>query len=264
MRVGTTQVDLCEQSAVLAEVRLRLRERAHPPLAIGSVNLDHLHHFGRAESVGAVRAGRAGPDWLLLADGAPVVARARNLTGVDWPRLTGADLLPTILEEVGDCGQSAAFLGGTHEVHDRLRAALASRLPGLDVAGYWAPARSEVAAADGSARLTAEIRRTGAAVLVVALGKPRQELWIDRYAADTGARVLLAFGASTDFLAGSVDRAPDWMREHGLEWSYRLAREPRRLSRRYLLQGPRAWLRLRRAYVCGGPPDVLHAVDDAG
>ena len=110
-----------------------------------------------------------------------------------------------------------------------------------------APAPAEVDSEPGSAELAATIRRAGVDVLVVGLGKPRQERWIDTWGAATGARVLLPFGASLDFMAGAVDRAPEIWQRAGLEWLFRLRQEPRRLARRYLIQGPGSYLRLRRA-----------------
>jgi exopolysaccharide biosynthesis WecB/TagA/CpsF family protein len=127
---------------------------------------------------------------------------------------------------------------------DVLRERLTEDFPTLRVGGYWSPSRSELANSDENAALIEQIRATGIDLLVVGLGKPRQEVWIDAYAELTGARVLLAFGASADFLAGQVTRAPQWLRDHGLEWCYRLAQEPRRLGKRYLVQGPRAMTRL--------------------
>src|SRR5439155_17039259 len=112
------------------------------------------------------------------------------------------------------------------------------------VAGYWAPQRSDLADARACSALAVQIRDAGVDLLVVGLGKPRQEVWCARYAAATGAKVCLAFGAAPDFIAGTVPRAPELLRSSGLEWLYRLLLEPRRLSRRYLLQGPRALCRL--------------------
>ncbi|CQD09129.1 teichoic acid biosynthesis protein [Mycolicibacterium conceptionense] len=94
-------------------------------------------------------------------------------------------------------------------------------------------------------------------VLIVGLGKPRQELWIDRHGAATGAAVLAAFGAAADFLAGVVNRAPERYRRHGMEWMYRLNQEPRRLARRYLVQGPPAFAQLRHAVVENTEPDAF-------
>ncbi len=83
-------------------------------------------------------------------------------------------------------------------------------------------------------------------VLVVCLGKPRQEHWIEQYGPLTGAQVLLAFGAVVDFLSGRIRRAPRWVADHGFEWAWRLGLEPRRLARRYLVRGPVEYLALRR------------------
>ncbi|WP_078312484.1 MULTISPECIES: WecB/TagA/CpsF family glycosyltransferase [unclassified Mycobacterium] len=247
--ISQVTVDLCSVRDVLAAVAQRAAARADRPLVVGSVNLDHLHHFG---------AGRANPDcaelgprldWLMLADGAPIVARARLKTRRNWPRITGADLLPLVLEQARRTGKRVGFLGGLPQTHDRLRAVLDERYPGLDIAGWWAPDRCDLTDPGRSDDLARDIAAAGADVLVVGLGKPLQELWIARHGVTTGAVILLAFGASADFLAGAVTRAPEWMQRCGLEWSYRLGREPRRMARRYLVQGPASVLRLRRASV---------------
>lgn len=185
-------------------------------------------------------------EWLTLLDGAPLVARANTLTGRRWPRLAGSDLIGPILDGAAQEGLTVGFLGGAATTHIRLREVLASTRPGLRVAGWWAPERAELADPGASLRIAAEIRRAGIDILIIGLGKPRQELWIAEYGDATGAQVLLAFGAVVDFLAGRVRRAPAWASEHGLEWAWRLALEPRRLARRYLVQGPPAYLDLRR------------------
>lgn len=185
----------------------------------------------------------------MLADGAPIVARARVRTRQNWPRITGADLLPLVLEQTTRTGQRVGFLGGLPQMHDRLRAVLDERYPGLEIAGWWAPDRLDLTDPGRSEALARDIAAAGADVLVVGLGKPLQELWIAEHGVSTGAAVLLAFGASADFLAGAAARAPEWMQRCGLEWSYRLGREPRRMARRYLVQGPASILRLRKATV---------------
>lgn len=102
---------------------------------------------------------------------------------------------------------------------------------------------------DSACRLAERVREADVDLLIVGLGKPRQELWIDRYGAASGARVLLAFGAAADFLSGTVKRAPKQFQDLGLEWLYRLGTEPRRLAHRYLVDGPSAWMTLRHAYL---------------
>lgn len=218
-----------------------------PAVAIGSINLDHLHHFGEGRIELQNEPDENGVDWIMLADGAPIAGQASRVTNLAWPRLTGADLLPDILAMAEEEDLTVGFLGGTPESHADLRPVLAERYPALKPAHFWAPPKDVVDSVDGSQGLAAEIRAAGVDVLNVSLGKPRQEVWIHTYGEATGARLLLAFGASADFLAGKVSRAPGWVQENGLEWAYRLSQEPSRLAKRYLLQGPPAWMKWRRA-----------------
>lgn len=240
---GTT-VELCSRRQVLDLIRTRAASGGRP-LAVGSVNLDHLHHFRG----GSVRPGPSGVEWAFLADGQPVVRKARTLTGAEWERLTGADLLPEIIDLAEADARVVGFLGGTRDMHVDLQNALLKRWPDLRIGGFWAPERAELADRRLCAARAEEIAAAGVDMLVVGLGKPRQENWIDEYGEATGAGVLLAFGASADFLSGRSTRAPEWYREHGVEWLHRLAGDPRRLSRRYLLQAPSAFVRLQRAHI---------------
>jgi len=238
--LGGTVVDLRHRIDVLDAVRDKLTcSEPGPPLAIGSANLDHLHHFGRGRpGAGTIRSGDV--EWLMLLDGSPLVRRAERLTGRVWPALAGSDLLPPLLSVAEEARTPVGFLGGTPALHERLEPVLQELFPRLAVAGGWAPDRADLDSPD----LAGAVREAGPALLVVGLGKPRQESWIERYAAASGARVLLGFGAAADFLAGTARRAPAWARQHRLEWLYRLAREPRRLARRYCIQGPPALWRL--------------------
>ncbi len=254
---GTT-VDLMEQDEAVASVVEWARRPDGPPLGVVSANLDHVHHFGvggrwhgvmeHAEACGEVR-------WLTLLDGAPLVTRASRLTGRSWPRLAGSDLVEPILSAAEAAGLTVGFLGGLPATQARLAELLGRSRPGLRVSGWWAPPREVLADRAASGRLADEVRASGTQILLVGMGKPRQELWIAQYGAATGVRVHLAFGAVVDFLAGRVPRAPRWVARHGMEWSYRLCLEPRRLGSRYLVDGPLAYARLRRASGVGEPPD---------
>jgi exopolysaccharide biosynthesis WecB/TagA/CpsF family protein len=243
--LGGTTVDLWRDDDVFAAIRDRLATRQGPPLAISSANLDHIHHFGpRGTSRADLDPTGASPRWAVLLDGAPLVRKAERLTAVTWPRLAGSDLLAPLLADAEALGAPVGFLGGMPAMHERLAAVLATSHPGLKVAGMWAPERAELDDPDGARALARTVRAAGVHLLVVGLGKPRQERWIQRHATESGARVLLAFGASADFLAGMVNRAPEWVQRASVEWLYRLVKEPRRLARRYCLQGPPAMWRL--------------------
>ena len=215
------------------------------PLAVCSINLDHVHHFAHA-------ADDFGPDapvrWLNLIDGAPIARQAQRVTGVAHPRLAGSDLIPGILNDVATAGLSVGVLGGSAEVTQSLRDRLAAGWPGMRFAGHWTPSREALSDRERCDDLAAEIKTTGVDVLLVCLGKPRQERWIAAYGPGTGAPVLLAFGAVVDFLAGRVSRAPRWVSRAGVEWMWRLMLEPRRLARRYLFEGPPAYMAVRRSH----------------
>lgn len=240
MVVSGSIVERCEIDQVLSIVDSRLRSRSGRGLAVGSVNLDHLHHF---------RVASAAPngliEWLLLADGMPIAWRGKLLTARPWPRVTGADLLPSVLALAEANGHRVGFFGGSAQTHQLLAKHLRTRYPRLAVSGMWAPGSDDIES--GSEALCSAIRTARTDLLVVSLGKPRQERWVDQHGHATGARVFLPSGGAIDFLAGMTSRAPGWMQRSGLEWLYRLTREPRRLARRYLLQGPIALLRAARA-----------------
>ncbi len=249
MIVSGVPTALVDEPQALDLIETQLRDHG-PPLGVASINLDHVHHFG---SQGAWRGslGRS-VEWLNLIDGFPIATRARRLTGRDWPRLAGSDLIGPILDRAEALGSRVGFLGGSEETRQLLLEVLRRDRPGLIVAGAWSPPRQQVTDPREAKKLALEVKSVGVDLLVVGLGKPRQELWIEENARYTGARVLLAFGAVVDFIAQRVARAPQWVTRHGMEWAWRLALEPRRLGRRYLVQGPPAYLEARRAQLAEG------------
>ncbi|WP_411732510.1 WecB/TagA/CpsF family glycosyltransferase [Paeniglutamicibacter sp.] len=236
------------------------------PLSVVSANLDHIVQFGAGGRWHGVLGDSLRPtlplrsmqadesmedrthtmEWLTLLDGAPLVAQSNRLTGGSWPRLAGSDLIGPILDEAERTGLSVGFLGGSIEIQDELSHSLTQHRPLLHVSGFWSPARSELEDHETSVALADSIHRTETDILVVGLGKPRQELWMAAYGALTGARTLLAFGAVVDFLAGAVKRAPAWITDRGLEWAWRLGAEPKRMARRYLINDPPGLLKIRR------------------
>ena len=251
--------DLLDSAGALEIIADYASGNTHAQLAVISANLDHLHHFrGDTSWLSKPRASKPGPStntiitpcpeihWLTLLDGAPLVHKAQQLTGETWPRLSGSDLIHPLLELAANHGWHVGFLGGTTECHWRLQRTLAEEFPTLMISGCWAPERSTLTDASASSQLAADVAAAGTDILVVGLGKPRQEHWIETYGTLTRARVLLAFGAVVDFLAGRIQRAPKWVANNGMEWAWRLSREPRRLARRYLVQGPPAYVHLKR------------------
>lgn len=256
--LGGAPVDLLRLDDAIDAISSRFTVAAGRPLGVASINLDHIHHFGAAaHGTGAVlHDGADAPvEWLNLVDGAPIVSAARRITHVEWPRLAGSDLIEPLLDRAESAHVSIGCIGGTPETHELFQRRVAEAHPALRLAGCWAPDRRDLGDERACRAIAEDIAAHEVDVLLVCLGKPRQELWIERYGRSTGSRVLLAFGAVVDFLAGRVRRAPQWVADHGMEWAWRLGIEPRRLARRYLVDGPSSYLALRRSVGAAVEPE---------
>jgi N-acetylglucosaminyldiphosphoundecaprenol N-acetyl-beta-D-mannosaminyltransferase len=167
---------------------------------------------------------------LVMPDGAPVAWLQTRLCDQPAARIGGPDLMPLVLGRGRDRELRHAFVGSTDAVVDALRSRLVERYPGLEVADAFGPAAGQESAPHTLERL----RRASADVVWVALGAPKQELWMLAHARRLAPALVIGVGAAFDFHAGRKRRAPSWMQQTGLEWLHRLAREPRRLAVRYV------------------------------
>ncbi|MBI5309976.1 MAG: WecB/TagA/CpsF family glycosyltransferase [Actinobacteria bacterium] len=171
---------------------------------------------------------------VVAPDGMGVVKAARLLGENINSRVYGPDLMLMQCERAAASGQRIWLQGGSDDdALAALRAALAQRFPGLLIAGGESPPHRPPTAAELDATVGA-INASGAEIVWVGLGSPKQELWMHRLRGRLDAPVLCGVGAAFDFHAGRVAQAPRRMRDHGFEWLYRLSREPLRLGRRYL------------------------------
>jgi N-acetylglucosaminyldiphosphoundecaprenol N-acetyl-beta-D-mannosaminyltransferase len=173
---------------------------------------------------------------LVVADGMPLVWLGR-LRGFAMPRrVYGPELLQTFCERTAATGYRHFFCGGAEGVAEELAARLAKRFPGMQIAGTFCPPfRALTAAEDQEA--CEKIIASRADVVWVGLSTPKQEWWMACHRERLKVPVMVGVGAAFDFHTGRVAQAPEWMREHGLEWLFRLVKEPRRLWRRYLVYG---------------------------
>jgi len=170
------------------------------------------------------------------ADGMPVVWLSR-LVGRPVPeRVTGADLVPAVLSRAEQLGLSVHLVGGAPHAAAAARAAVLDRHPRLRWTGQVSPERGFERDPVAAAAVVAAVSAAAPDFVLVCLGAPKQEEWAVRYRADLPGSVLLCVGAAVDFLGGTAERAPKWMQKAGLEWLFRLLREPTRLWRRYLVQ----------------------------
>jgi len=178
----------------------------------------------------AYRAAINGAD-LVVADTIGIVLAARLLGKPLRERVTGIDLLTRLCERAAALGHPVFLLGGASGVAESAGAALRRRHPDLRVAGSHHGYFTD----DESKSICALIRDSGARIVFVGLGFPRQEHWIRENVGRLGAVVCMGVGGSFDVISGRLPRAPAAVRKAGLEWLYRLVREPRRLRRQLAL-----------------------------
>jgi N-acetylglucosaminyldiphosphoundecaprenol N-acetyl-beta-D-mannosaminyltransferase len=169
---------------------------------------------------------------FVLADGAPLVWASRWKATPLPERVAGSDLIFDICRLAEDRGYRPFLLGGEEGVAEAAARRLVARFPGLQIAGTACPSPVEVAARGGD-DLIERVRASRPDLLFAALGQPKGELWLDRNLERLGVPVCVQIGASLDFVAGRVSRAPRWVQRIGMEWAYRMSLEPRRLGPRY-------------------------------
>ncbi len=192
----------------------------------------NVHSVVTARQDPAFAAALAQAD-LATPDGAPVAWMLRRLGHAGQPRINGPDLMWRCCADAAARGTSVYLYGGTEEVLARLQQRLRAAFPGLRIAGAASPPFRTLSAEEDAAAVAA-INASGAGVVWVSLGCPKQELWMHAHRGRVQA-VMVGVGAAFDYHAGTTPRAPRWMQEAGLEWLHRLASEPRRLWRRYLV-----------------------------
>lgn len=170
---------------------------------------------------------------MATPDGAPVAWTLRRAGFAGQPRVNGPDLMWKLCEDAARQGVSVGFYGSTPATLDKLKPVLAQAFPSLQLSYCVSPPFRPLSAEEDEA-VCREINASGAGLLFVGLGCPKQEIWMAAHRGRINA-VMLGVGAAFDYHAGTISRAPHWMRTLGLEWFHRLCSEPRRLWRRYLV-----------------------------
>jgi N-acetylglucosaminyldiphosphoundecaprenol N-acetyl-beta-D-mannosaminyltransferase len=196
----------------------------------------NVHHIVRLQRDALFRQAYAGAS-LVLADGMPLVWASRSLGRPLKMRVTGADLLPCVCEMAASLDKSVFLLGARNGVAERAAYNLRRSYPGLQIAGTYSPPVGFEHDPAEEGRVMERINGAKPDVLAIGLGAPKQEVWIAAHRQELHFGVALCVGAAIDYAAQALKRAPHWMQQNGLEWLWRLMQEPRRLWRRYLVDG---------------------------
>lgn len=189
----------------------------------GALDAEHRHRLNELD--------------LVVPDGQPVRWAMRWLYGITLPdRVYGPTLTLKVCERAAQEGLSVYLYGSRQEVLETLAANLRAKFPAIQIAGMQ-PSRFRQVSAAEQAEIAQTIRDSGASLVLVGLGCPRQETWVYENR-ELISMPLLAVGAAFDFHAGNLPQAPAWLQNRGLEWLFRLVQEPRRLWKRYLYLNP--------------------------
>lgn len=169
---------------------------------------------------------------MALPDGQPLSIVSRMRGYHDARRVPGPDLMPAIMKLSEEKGYTHYFYGSTEDTLDKLKKALLKKYPKLRIAGMYSPPFRELEKEEDE-RIIADINASGADFIWVALGAPKQEIWMHRHK-DRVCGLMIGVGAAFDFIAGTVKRAPMWMQKLCLEWVFRIMQDPKRMIPRYL------------------------------
>lgn len=192
---------------------------------------------------------------LVVTDGKPVVWAAKLLKAPIPETVPGSDMIPAIFAYAQKHNKpiKVFLLGAMPGVADRAKILIHKQYPIVNVVGTLSPAFGFDKDVEASNKICEIVNQTEAELLVLGLGAPKQELWIDQYARQLKVNAAFCVGATIDFIAGEKPRAPIWMRRVGLEWLHRALKEPKRLAKRYLVDAIlfpqivfKEWRRLRQ------------------
>ena len=228
---------------------------------VATVNVDFLCNAVDDDRL----MGILGRTALSIADGMPLVWGSRWLGTPLRERVAGADLVPALVERAAADGYRVYFFGAAPTVAASAADVLRERYPGAEIVADAGPMFADPADMDPAALVPIKAARPD--ICCIALGNPKQELWIERFGADVGAPVVIGVGGTLDFVSGAKRRAPGWAQRFGLEWVHRAVTEPRRLIRRYardlVVFGPRlarqVWATRRWRRVGSGQHDVVRS-----
>lgn len=232
VRIGDIAIDQLTFEEALLELQ-RLVERGRG----GRVFTPNVDHVVIAEEDLDFRQAYVAAD-LVLADGMPIVWAARILGNPLPAKISGSDLVMPLMRLSARRMWRVYLLGGAPGVPERALAVMKAQIPDLTIVGTASPVVN-TGIRERHNEIIDGIRRADPDVVLVALGAPKQEVFIHQICGELPRAVFVGVGGSLDFIAGVQRRAPRWMSEFGLEWFYRLMRDPRRLWRRYLVRDPR-------------------------
>lgn len=229
MKFMNIEIDNLTMQETLETIDRLIQERNNAYVV--TPNVDHIVQLETNEELQDVYANAS----LILTDGKPLLWIAKWYGTPIKEKISGSDLFPLLCEMSARKGYTMFFLGAAEGIAAKCAENLVQRYKGLKVVGTYSPPygfEKDFAEID---KIKQMIRNTSPDILNVGLGCPKQEKFMYYYCKELGVPISLGLGASFDFEAGNIKRAPKWMADHGLEWLFRITQDPKRLTKRYLI-----------------------------
>ncbi|NMF04828.1 WecB/TagA/CpsF family glycosyltransferase [Clostridium beijerinckii] len=224
-----TEIDNLTMSEAIGEIDKLVINRK--PSYIVTPNVDHIVKLEKDEEFKEVYKNAD----LILTDGMPLIWISKMKSTPIKEKVSGSDLFPKVCELAAKKGHKIFLLGAAEGVAAKAAENLKKKYAGLNIVGTYSPSYGFEKKEDEIEKIIKIINEVKPDILAVGLGAPKQEKFLYKYREKLKVPVSLAIGASIDFEAGNIERAPVFMQKCGLEWFYRLCKEPKRMFKRYLV-----------------------------
>lgn len=194
-------------------------------------NVDHIVRLEKDEELQKVYKNAS----LILTDGKPLIWISKWYKTPIKEKISGSDLFPRVCQLAANKNYTMYLLGAAEGVADTAAKNLMKKYPGLNVVGTYSPPFGFEKNEQEMNKIKTQIQEVHPDILIVGLGCPKQEKFMYYHCKELGVPISFGLGASIDFEADNIKRAPKWMSNHGLEWLYRFSKEPKRLFKRYFV-----------------------------
>ena len=229
MTFMNTEVDNLTMSEALSAIEMLIHKKDCSYVV--TPNVDHIVQLESDTELQKVYKNAS----LILVDGMPLLWISKLYGSPIKEKISGSDLFPLICKLASEKGYKLFFLGAAEGVASKAAEILVNQYKGLNVVGTYSPPFGFEKSLKEINIIKNMIRESKPHILIVGLGCPKQEKFMYHFCKDLEVPVSFGLGASFDFVAGNIKRAPRWMSEHGLEWLFRITQDPKRLAKRYLV-----------------------------
>lgn len=229
MRLMNTEIDNLTMDETLDAIDSLIKEDNCSYVV--TPNVDHIVQLEKDEELKRVYENAS----LILTDGKPLIWISNWYKTPIKEKISGSDLFPKVCELAANKNYTMYLLGAAEGVADTATKNLMKKYPGLNVVGTYSPPFGFEKNEQEMHKIKTQIQEAHPDILIVGLGCPKQEKFMYYHCKELGVPISFGLGASIDFEAGNIKRAPKWMSNHGLEWLYRFSKEPKRLFKRYFV-----------------------------